>query len=233
MINPKEFLENEGYLIIPNVFSQQEVACIQSLLNSKIDPCAEGTAIHATRKILHEIPSLAALIKPGLQKYFDPILPGSKYFPVKSIYFDKPAHSNWFVSYHQDLTISVSKQVATPKYSKWTKKNGYFSVQPPIELLQQVYTCRIHLDNTNGDNGALRVVPGSHKQGLIPPDQFDQYRAKEVICNVPAGGIMIMQPLILHSSGRSKGGLSRRVLHIEFAAMDLPGELEWEEKIIL
>ena len=78
-----------------------------------------------------------------------------KYFVVKSIYFDKPQSSNWYVSYHQDLTISVDKKLEVDGFGFWTTKQNQFSVQPTLDILQNVVTIRIHLDDTDENNGAL------------------------------------------------------------------------------
>lgn len=44
---------------------------------------------------------------------------------------------------------------------------------------------------------------------------------------------MLMKPLLLHSSGRTTNQRQRRVLHIEFASMQLPDPLAWSEKLSL
>jgi hypothetical protein len=47
---------------------------------------------------------------------------------------------------------------------------------------------------------------------------------------VPKGGIMIMQPLLLHASGRTTNEQKRRVIHIEFSRTSLPPPLVWSEQ---
>lgn len=152
---------------------------------------------------------------------------GENYFVVKSIYFDKPASSNWFVSYHQDLTISVDKKADIPGFGPWTAKHGYYGVQAPVEILENIFTIRIHLDDTNEDNGALKVIPQTHRNGVRRMN--DLVVVNEVSCNVPKGGIMLMKPLLMHRSSRSKNEKRRRVIHIEFSDMALPGGLHWAE----
>ncbi|WP_196992694.1 hypothetical protein [Panacibacter microcysteis] len=53
----------------------------------------------------------------------------------------------------------------------------------------------------------------------------------EVTCRVPKGGVMLMKPLLLYSSGRTVNNKRRRVIHIEFTSAELPGGLEWSEKL--
>lgn len=156
---------------------------------------------------------------------------GDHYFVVKSIYFDKPETSNWYVSYHQDLTISVDKQVELKGFDFWTKKHNQFAVQPPLEILKNILTIRIHLDDTDKNNGALKVVPKSHLKGIYRPETIDWGIEKEANCEVLKGGIMLMKPLLLHSSGRTKSKKQRRVIHIEFSNQELPSALHWAERM--
>ncbi|MGC3972525.1 MAG: phytanoyl-CoA dioxygenase family protein [Pirellulales bacterium] len=110
-------------------------------------------------------------------------------------------------------------------------KEGIPHVQPPTELLAQMLTIRLHLDDADAMNGALRVVPGGHRLGRLAPDQLEATRANlgETTCVVPAGGAMLMRPLLPHASGRSQSARRRRVLHIEYAGFDLPPPLRWHE----
>jgi hypothetical protein len=39
-----------------------------------------------------------------------------------------------------------------------------------------------------------------------------------VDCLVPRGGVLVMRPLIVHASSKSRSAMQRRVLHIEYAA---------------
>jgi hypothetical protein len=44
------------------------------------------------------------------------------------------------------------------------------------------------------------------------------------------GGVILMRPLLLHASSTARVAGRRRVLHLEFAADDLPGNLEWFDR---
>lgn len=144
---------------------------------------------------------------------------------VKSIYFDKPGASNWFVSYHQDLTIAVNEKVDVPGFGPWSVKQDQYAVQPPLPMLEDNFTLRLHLDDTGEANGALRVVPGSHLKGVYRPETIDWSKEKEVFCPVSKGGVMIMRPLLLHASSRTTNGMPRRVVHVEFSRSTLPAPL--------
>ncbi|OQP68477.1 phytanoyl-CoA dioxygenase family protein [Niastella populi] len=229
------FLSN-GFVIFDEIYTMDEVENVLrqiNLANSDKDTFRKSEDLFAIRQFLKEVPSaIDAVFNDNLKAILSQIL-GDKYFVVKSIYFDKPQTSNWYVSYHQDLTISVDKKVSLNGFDLWTTKQNQFAVQPPLNILQNVVTVRIHLDDTDENNGALRVIPKSHLKGVYRPETIDWTFEKEVSCNVSKGGIMLMKPLLLHSSGRTTNNRQRRVIHIEFSNQELPTELNWAERINL
>ena len=229
-------LQETGFTIIDNVFTAEEVAIIIETINS-IDtsgPAFRKTSdLFAIRRFVKEVPAISPLIfNSRLRAIIDELF-GPDYFLVKSIYFDKPEQSNWFVAYHQDLTISVQEKKQVAGFEQWTVKNNQFAVQPPVALLENIFTIRIHLDDTDENNGALKIVPGSHRKGIYRPETIDWNTEQEVICKVQSGGIMIMQPLLLHASNRTTNNNKRRVIHLEFSNQLLPGELQWAEYLPL
>ena len=46
---------------------------------------------------------------------------------------------------------------------------------------------------------------------------------------VKAGDIVLMRPLLVHASSASNAPMHRRVVHIEYATCELPGDLQWAE----
>jgi ectoine hydroxylase-related dioxygenase (phytanoyl-CoA dioxygenase family) len=183
------------------------------------------------RQFLYEVPSTRRTYFNGKLNSIISQLFGQDFFVVKSIYFDKPETSNWYVSYHQDLTISVDKKLELENFGPWTRKQNQFAVQPPINILENNFTIRIHLDETNENNGALKVVPKSHLKKIYRPETIDWDKEPETICNVSKGSVMIMKPLLLHSSSRTTNNKRRRVIHIEFSNQELPKELKWAERL--
>ena len=230
-----DFLIN-GFAILDNIYTTEEVDKILQRIDQtkpEKETFRKSVDLFAIRQFLKEVPAtLDTIINVNLKSILTQLL-GDKYFVVKSIYFDKPQTSNWYVSYHQDLTISVDKKVSLDGFGFWTLKQNQFAVQPPLEILQNVVTVRIHLDDTNENNGALKVIPKSHLKGIYRPENIDWKTENEVTCNVSKGGIMLMKPLLLHSSGRTTDNRQRRVIHIEFSNQELPAELHWAERIKL
>jgi ectoine hydroxylase-related dioxygenase (phytanoyl-CoA dioxygenase family) len=223
---------NDGFTIINDIYSPLEVNRIITAIEAadQSNPAFRKTDdLFAIRQFLKELPQVVPLIfNPKLKELIRALF-GNGYFITKSIYFDKPELSNWFVAWHQDLTIVVDKKVELPGYGPWTVKQNQFGVQPPLPVLQNNFTIRIHLDATDGDNGALKVIPGSHDKGVYRPETINWESETEVTCNVNAGGVMVMRPLLLHASNRTTNNKKRRVVHIEFSNAALNGGLGWGE----
>jgi hypothetical protein len=80
--------------------------------------------------------------------------------------------------------------------------------------------------------GLWLSVPGSHREGRLDPAAIDRWKARapEVACVVGQGDLVLMRPLVLHASSAARVVGQRRVLHLEFAAADLPGNLEWHDR---
>jgi ectoine hydroxylase-related dioxygenase (phytanoyl-CoA dioxygenase family) len=231
--NIEQKLLHDGFSIIDNIFTTEEINSILQAI-SQVDttkPTFRKTSdLFAIRQFLKEVPATFPLIFNDRLKSIISQLFGDDYFITKSIYFDKPEQSNWFVAYHQDLTISVDKKLDIKGFGPWTVKQNQFAVQPPLHILESNFTIRIHLDDTDECNGALKVIPGSHLKGLYRPDTIDWTIETETICKVRKGGIMIMKPLLLHASNRTTNNNKRRVIHIEFSNCSLGDTLLWAEK---
>lgn len=228
----KSQISETGFGYVHGIYSGEEIENILSAISSadvSSSMFRKSKDLFAVRQCLKEIPLLPELVFNSRMKELVYSIFGDDFFVVKSIYFDKPLESNWFVSYHQDLTIAVDRKHDVEGYGPWTIKQDKYAVQPPLEMLENIFTVRIHLDDTDENNGALYVIPGSHSKGILRSGEIE--KKEEVICSVPAGSVMIMKPLLWHSSKRSVGNHKRRVIHIEFANKELPGEIQWVERL--
>jgi ectoine hydroxylase-related dioxygenase (phytanoyl-CoA dioxygenase family) len=232
-------INTEGFTIINDVYTENEIEKLISFIEDVTENEMENTTfrksqdLFAIRQFHKEIPETIDFIfnqnlKEIIQSNF-----GAGYFITKSIYFDKPEKSNWFVAYHQDLTISVDKKVEIESFENWTTKQNQFAVQPPKEILENNFTIRIHIDKTTKDNGALKVINKSHSKGIFRVENLEIKNEKETICEVEKGGIMIMKPLLFHASNKTTNNERRRVIHIEFSNQQLPNGLEWSEKMVI
>ena len=231
-----DHLRTAGHATLPALYTPAEVTALLACVESA--PAASpnfrrSQDVFAIRNLLGEIPALGPLLATSaLRNLLASLFPAGCYL-TKAIYFDKPAQSNWLVAWHQDLMINVASRVDVPGFGPWTTKASWVAVQPPVAVLENTVTLRLHLDDCDATNGALKVVPCSHNVGVIPAETIASHTVTAAVCAVPAGGAMLMKPLLLHASNRSTSARPRRVIHLEFSAEELPAGLAWRERLTL
>jgi hypothetical protein len=214
-------LEQDGFVVLPGVLSEAQCAFLAAKLAQE---AAKGAG---ARNLLEAewCAALAATLRDTLEL-------GSALadcLAVQCTYFEKSAQVNWLVPLHQDLCIPVREKVEHPQLRGWARKEGALFVQPPAAVIERMVAVRVHIDDCNGDNGPLRVVPRSHRLGrLRVEDQRAQRDAVgEVACTTPRGGVVAMKPLLLHVSSKSTSSRPRRVLHYLYGPRELPFGLAW------
>jgi ectoine hydroxylase-related dioxygenase (phytanoyl-CoA dioxygenase family) len=221
-------LEADGFSLLPRAFSNERVReLIEAVEVHRSGTYEAGRA--GLRDVAHTVEAVRALQRDKLLVDTASTVLGGMAFVVRTLFFDKTPGANWKVAWHQDLTICVRERRDVAGFGPWSVKDGIVHVQPPPELLARMITLRLHLDACSVENGALRVLPGSHNAGRLNQNAIQDYRARiqEVPCELEAGGILLMRPLLLHASAPASSPRHRRILHFEFAAEPLPGGLEW------
>jgi len=233
MLSGNAALAQQDFAVLPELYSPAGVAALLACVErapAQGPNFRRSRELFAIRNLLGEVPDLWPLLQTdALRQLLTDLFPAGCQL-VKSIYFDKPAQSNWLVAWHQDLMISVSQRAELAGYGPWTNKDGDVAVLPPAAILENMVTLRIHLDDCDASNGALKVVPASHLAGVLSPGELPARTGNATVCEVPAGGAMLMKPLLLHASNRSTSARPRRVIHLEFASAELPAPLQWRER---
>lgn len=155
------------------------------------------------------------------------LLPGAR--PVRILVFNKSDNMNWQVPWHQDRVIAVRDMHHVDGFENWTKKVGIWHVEPPIELLQRMIFARVHLDDTDEDNGCLELALDTHEDGVIPASQASKIAqsSPQEICCARRGDVLFVKALTLHRSRASKHATDRRTLRIDYCAEQLPAPLSW------
>lgn len=221
-------VSRDGFAIVADVFRADEIDALVAAIESNIakeSPSGRG----GVRNLLDRVPQVRQLANvPALRDLIEQIL-GAGAFVVRGILFDKTAETNWKVPWHQDLTIAVLERADIAGFGPWTMKDGVHHVQPPVEILESMLAVRIHLDECGPENGPIRVIRGSHSHGRLSAEQIQtmQQTSPGVSCAVGRGGILVMRPLLLRASSAAMSPSHRRVIHLEFAASELPAGLCW------
>lgn len=191
-------------------------------------------------------PAIAALVRtPAVRALVEPIL-GRGVFAFRATLFDKTDVSNWPVAWHQDRLVPVAEprsvqamaQGTAQGFAPWSEKPDGWYVEPPIRVQERIVAVRIDVDGSGPHNGGLRMVPGTHLDGVLSSAQITTAVADgdEVCPSVVAGGAMRMRPLLLHSSRRIHACdqsplVHRRIVHFEFYSGALPAGVQFVRRV--
>lgn len=220
MNTDKELFNRDGYLVLENILSADELARVkQQLLDIDVESAG-------SRELLSESWCQGLANQLRHHPKLSPILPKASK-AVQCTYFQKSLEKNWLVPLHQDLSIPVKEQFSKQGFTGWSKKQGGLFVQPPSVVASQIIAVRLHIDDCLQEHGPLRVVPTSHQTGRISEKDWPHVRDEkgEKECTVNAGGIIMMSPLTLHSSSKATKANGRRVLHFLFVPEALTKEI--------
>jgi ectoine hydroxylase-related dioxygenase (phytanoyl-CoA dioxygenase family) len=211
--------QDDGFAILSDVISPEVCDELIEVVSDK-DPCRPGSRdLLGRQAIVHTASALHRhLLDLGLLR--------EQHQAVQCSLFAKGDGANWSVTPHQDLSVPVSERVDIPGWSGWSKKENIWFAQPPAVFLEDLVAVRLQLDGNSSETGPLEVVPGSHAKGRLASSSISHYAGHRVRCVVPRGGVLVMRPLLIHSSGKSHSSLHRRVLHFLYAP-PLPAALSW------
>lgn len=211
----------DGYRLVPGVL---DPAICDDLIHALTRP--PTTRARGGLRDLFAVPLVITVARsPAVRALVEPLLGGGA-AAVRATLFDKVHGANWRVPWHRDRLIAVRQRCEVPGFSAWSMKNGVDHVEPPRPLLDAMIAVRLHLDPVDHANAPLRVLPGSHR--LTDTDAIHESAAQTIVC--ARGAALIMRPLLYHASAPALTPDHRRVLHLEYAAGDLPGGLEWHDR---
>ncbi len=218
-------LQQEGFEIVPNVVPERAILELAVSLN-EISASRSRAGIRNALQIpaVHSLANNEKLVTLARQALGDGAI------PFRATLFDKSPKSNWLVVWHQDTALPLRERKDVQGWGPWSVKEGVICAHAPAWALERVLAVRVHLDDSNHENGSLRVLPRSHTMGVLTDDAIHDLCIKTptVDCYVPSGGILLMKPLTVHASSKAKSkNARRRVLHIEYAAsLTMSRELE-------
>lgn len=121
----------------------------------------------------------------------------------------------------------------------WHQDHSYWYAFTP-DHARDIGTAMLFLDESTAENGALRVLPGSHLCGPAPrdpseptgfladPSRIDE--SAERLVEAPAGSLLFFGSLLLHRSSPNTSGRQRRAILLSFQPAGRPrqGELVWQ-----
>jgi hypothetical protein len=233
--NLTQSIDEQGFAILPSVYVPEEVDRITALLELALNDLNDDRArlktsqatVYAARNVLEWFPLARSLwCKDELVGLLGEVL-GPGFGLVRALYFDKPPQKSWSLPWHQDRAIAVQdNRLPSTHFSHPTVKAGVQHVEASANILANMLTLRLHLDDVDQSNGPLSVMAGSHRS-----EQGDAENAGPIHqILVARGDVLAMRPLLSHSSQASRAGTRRhrRILHFEFAGNErLPDGYRW------
>ncbi len=204
-----------GYGIVMPVLSERECDDLLMVLDSPMLVRSRAGARH-----LLSVQPVAELANDRRLITMAAEVLGRPASPFRVTLFDKSAGANWSVVWHQDTALPLRARVDLPGWGPWSHKGGVLYAHAPAEALSKVVALRIHLDESSISNGPLRVIPASHRLGVLEDAEVERVARERLPmdCIVGRGGVIAMRPLIIHSSPRVHSAVARRVLHIEYTS---------------
>lgn len=217
-------VEQHGFAILPSVLKAEEIEMLLEHL--------AGLEPHRSRAGIRHLLGHTAVAQIAndhrLLGIAQSIL-GPDAYPFRATLFDKSSDANWLITWHQDTALPLRGKQEIPGWGPWSLKEGVTYAHAPASVLEKVVALRLHLDDSTAENGPLRVLPGTHRSGVLTDQQVEAAvaNADETLCLAPQGGVIVMRPLIIHASSKSASDIPRRVLHIEYAtSTSVPAPLQ-------
>jgi phytanoyl-CoA hydroxylase len=214
----KSQYEQNGYLVFENLFEREEIDRLLTRLEDlvagrvarpegiflQVEPsvqrgeAAAESPLNALRKVeglvAHDPVFYDFATAPRLlDRIADLVGPDVKLF--RDALMMKPAHHGSAKPYHQD--------------------SAYWSIDPP-----ELVSCWTALDDATLENGCMRVIPGSHRRGIMEHQHLADYqvdeetldRSGEVAVPLAAGGCLLFHSLLLHATSPNHSPQPRRAM---------------------
>jgi hypothetical protein len=87
------------------------------------------------------------------------------------------------------------------------------------------------LDDFTLENGATRVVPGSHRWGQPPPPDFHGRHPAEQLLTAEAGTVVVMNAHMWHGGTANRTARPRRALHSYYTRWDKPQQ-QYQKRLL-
>jgi len=205
VLTVKEQLSADGYSVIANLLSEEDLAEVTSATQEMITQWQTG-------EIQDE----------DFRAYQSAQVPEPILYRIHNLEKKNPCIERVFeIPALVDLIHAILGDGCGPTAFALIIKMPYFGGRVPYHSDPiavehgTVYNFSIFLDDSTVENGCLEVVPGSH---LLPPmaDTFDERPEGAVFLTARAGDVVIHDVRILHGSAFSRSPKLRRSICVEF-----------------
>jgi ectoine hydroxylase-related dioxygenase (phytanoyl-CoA dioxygenase family) len=218
--------DEEGYLVFPELLDAVELATLRSALAEVLDEAAGLT--ESNEKFSIALSDEGA--QPMVRRVHDPIAHHPAFldlvFNSKIVDVVQTLIGPDIQLHHTKLNLKPPSKGAR---FEWHQDYPFFP-HTNFDLLAVM----VMLDDSTVENGCLKVIPGSHKNGPLTHifgrggavssrlEDTDVLRDTSLWKNipVPAGGMELHHCNLLHSSDPNRGNLSRSAMVIQYRSAD-------------
>ena len=214
--------DDRGYVIVPNLLTPSEIAGLRAALVDLLKE-AEGLTTSNDRFFV--------VVGDDGQRHVTRVRHPNGYHDAFRELISNPnlldlvetliGPDIQFVNSKINLKPPRNESFAYPWHQEWP-----FNPHTNFDQL----TVTIPLEDTTEQNGCLRVIPGSHKDGPVP-HEYGRYfgvKSEELVkdCSrhvslvVPAGGVTAHHCCLLHSSTPNFSTASRDVIFLDYRSAD-------------
>lgn len=219
MLHPDqlEFYRENGYLLVPGVFSAAEAAALRAEAHALIDRLAARQSVDATWG--------SARRQAGAQQ--------TAVYHCHNVQF----YSALFTRMICDprLTDPAAEIIGSPNvqlhhnklFIKPPEKGALFPMHQDYPYFphanHSMIAAVIHFDDAPEEKGCIRCVPGSHKLGPIEHEReggwhlpFDRYPLEAAVpCPARAGDVLFFSYLTIHGSGLNSSSEARTTVLVQ------------------
>ncbi len=215
-----ENLERDGYLALGQLLSPAEVQAVNDRIDELIsmEGANAGSELFDSKYIRHPKEAgadrLANLVNKGA--IFDKFY--THFRVLAGIEVVLGAHFKLSSLNYRAARPGLGLQNLHVDYKNAVPQGGY-KVCNTIWLL----------DDFTENNGATRIVPGTHRSSMLPVEAMDdpqQPHPDEILILAPAGSVFIFNSHVWHGGTTNTTDKYRRSIHSYFCTTDQPQQLD-------
>ncbi|MFZ4658957.1 MAG: phytanoyl-CoA dioxygenase family protein [Caldilineaceae bacterium] len=202
-------LDEQGYTVFPNVIDAVWLASLRDAFERITATEGENAG-----KEVNQVPGirrLADLVNKGAM--FDGIYTHPLVLAAANRVIGRPFKLH-----------SINGHDPLPGHGQQALHPDWGGVRPDLAVFHVMNSLWL-LDDMGPDNGATRIVPGSHRWPGGPRDQMSDLKAphpQEIYVTAPAGSVLVFNSHAWHGSTDNRSQRTRRVYHCAFIAREHP-----------
>ena len=211
----KSQYERDGFLLVEDLLTETEI----EPLRMRTEEIGSGRLTHIPREWRREEPAIQAELEGG-PSGLDRLRKLEFLAWYDDLYLGLAKHPKILAVVQallgtQDLKLLADEMFMKPPVHGSAKEYHQDAASWPWLLPQVWVTAWLALDDVTLENGALQMVAGSHKLGMVPAEcveklETDDVLAKEVTVPVKAGGCIFLHSLSLHATAANQTQRRRR-----------------------